>query len=59
MAEIKTRPATPEFRDGWGRIFRGRQNDEKRVVIETDFRQPFVVIDDDEYHAKTYESAHA
>jgi len=35
MADIKTRPATPEFRDGWDRIFSkpAKQDDQEQTRI--------------------------
>ena len=36
MAEIKTRPATPEYRDNWDRIF-GRTDEHCAEVLQTGF----------------------
>ena len=61
MAEIKTRPATPEYRDNWDRIFARVA----RPVTIDEWRGPEYVGSipvaalADEFHEKTYESAHA
>ena len=58
MAEIKTRPATPEFRDGWDLIYADRSR-----AVEDGIRARIKEKRDrelaDEFHAQTYESAHA
>ena len=78
MAEIKTHPATPEFRDGYDRIFGAKpvptsdhavidgrtvsaESIENGRAVLAEWRKEWVKEDvmADEYHAKTYESAHA
>ena len=78
MAEIKTRPATPEYRDGYDLIFGAKlvptsdhavidgltvsaESIENGRAVLAEWRKEWVNEDvmADEYHAKTYESAHA
>ena len=40
MAEIKTRPATPEFRDGYDRIFAGKKYDYVTYPVDGADRSP-------------------
>ena len=62
MAEIKTRPGTPEYRENWDRIF-GREScidvaHDGHVETEKtpDCEDPALA---DEFHTLTYEGAHA
>ena len=60
MAEIKTRPATPEYRDNWDRIFAAKQptGEMPKNAGEYNLEWCAAMLDAD-FHEKTYESAHA
>ena len=62
MAEIKTRPATPEYRKQWEKIFgkdKATRPDMGNGYDSGWSRGNPFMVDGEEFHAKTYESAHA